>query len=176
MKCQNLLTGGEILSESKNPLMDKQVIQAFSDGVVRTLTTMTKTVPIPGKPFVDKKYQTKGVVAGMIGMVSGEIKGNLTISFGKDAALTICNSMTGDKHTEVNDQILDAIGEITNIIYGCSRAVLNEHGYAFQMAIPIVIEGHKAVISMHSGATLVLPFTADGHPFYVEIIVQHKPS
>ncbi|MDZ4661582.1 MAG: chemotaxis protein CheX [Pseudomonadota bacterium] len=160
------------MSVEGNPLTNKLVIQAFSDGVVHTLSTMAKTIPTAEKPFVDKKYNSKGAVAGMIGMVSGNIKGNLTISFEKEAALAIINNMIGETHTEIDEQVLDAIGELTNIIYGCAKTILNEFGFAFQMAIPIVIEGHDGIIPMHRGTTLVLPFKTGNHNFYLEIIVQ----
>ncbi len=158
--------------ENKNPLLDKRVIQAFSDGVVDTLSTMAKITPKMEKPFIQQRYRTKGVLAGMIGMVSGDIKGNLTISFEKEAAILVINNLISENHTSINNQILDGIGELTNIIYGCAKRVLNEYGYAFQMAIPIVIEGHDAVIPLHKGTTLVLPFIYETHHFYVEIIIQ----
>ena len=157
---------------AENPLTNKQVIQAFSDGVIHTLVTMAKTKPTAEKPFIEKKFKPKGAVAGMIGMVSGKIKGNLTISFEKEAALKIINNMVGESHTEIDGQVLDAIGELTNIIYGCAKTVLNEFGYAFQMAIPIVIEGYDGIIPMHKGTNLVLPFSTDSHKFNLEIIVQ----
>lgn len=160
------------MSADVNPLTNKQVIQAFSDGVIHTLVTMAKTKPAAEKPFIEKKHQPKGAVAGMIGMVSGNIKGNLTISFEKEAALKIINNMIGESHTEIDGQVLDAIGELTNIIYGCAKTVLNEFGYAFQMAIPIVIEGYDGIIPMHKGTNLVLPFKIEDHKFYLEIIVQ----
>ena len=160
------------MSEAANPLTNKLVIQAFSDGVIHTLKTMAKTTPVAEKPFVDKKYRPKGAVAGMIGMVSGKIKGNLTISFEKEAAIKIINNMIGENHTDIDSQVLDAIGELTNIVYGCAKTVLNEFGYTFQMAIPIVIEGYDGIIPMHKGSTLILPFKTEGHSFYLEIIVQ----
>jgi chemotaxis protein CheX len=160
------------LSTHINPLLDKRIVQAFADAVINTLTTMAKINPKLDKPFVHQRYRTRGVVAGLIGMVSGAAKGQLTLAFEKEAALHVVNSLIAENHTELNDAILDGIGELTNIVYGVAKTVLNERGYAFQMAIPMVIEGHDAVIPMHSGTTLVLPFLLEDSKFYVEIVVQ----
>ncbi len=155
-----------------NPLLDKRIVQAFADAVILTLSTMAKINPILEKPFVHQRYRTRGVVAGLIGMVSAGAKGQLTLAFEKEAALKVVNSLLGEEHTELDNAILDGVGELTNIVYGAAKTVLNERGYAFQMAIPMVIEGHDAVIPMHNGTTLVLPFVVDGKKFYVEIVVQ----
>lgn len=155
-----------------NPLLDKRIVHAFADAVINTLMTMAKINPILGKPFVHQRYRTRGVVAGIIGMVSGAAKGQLTLAFEKPAALNVVNSLLGEEHTDLDDAVLDGIGELTNIVYGVAKTVLNERGYAFQMAIPMVIEGHDAVIPMHNGTTLVLPFVIGMDKFYVEIVVQ----
>lgn len=155
-----------------NPLLDKRIIQAFADSVLLTLNTMTKVTAKLERPSVHQRYRSRGVIAGMIGMVSNGMKGQLTLSFEKEAALIVINSLTNESNTEINDSIFDAIGELTNIVYGEAKRVLNERGYAFQMAIPMVVEGHNAVIPMHNGTTLVLPFRVENHRFYVEIIVQ----
>lgn len=155
-----------------NPLLDKRIVQAFADAVILTLSTMAKINPVLQKPFVHQRYRTKGVVAGIIGMVSSGAKGQLTLAFEKDAALAVVNKLLSENHTELDNVVLDGIGELTNIVYGAAKTVLNERGYAFQMAIPMVIEGHDAVIPMHSGTTLVLPFVVDNEKFYVEIVVQ----
>lgn len=148
------------------------MIEAFSNGVISTLTTMTKLKPIAEAPITNSRSGPKGAVAGMIGMVSGKIVGNLTISFEKEAALKIINSMTEESYTEINDEVLDAIGELTNIIYGSAKTVLNQFGYAFEMAIPTVIEGYNGLINIHNGKALILPFRTDNHRFFLEVIVQ----
>jgi len=160
------------MANSDNPLLNKQVVKAFTDGVVETLTTMAKVSPVQGEAFIEKRHKLRGKVAGLIGMVSGDVKGQLAVCFDEDAAIGIVKNLINEEHKEIDDAVMDAIGELTNIIYGCAKKVLNENGFAFKMAIPMVIADHEAVISFHTGITLVVPYKLEGKNFYIEITIQ----
>ena len=105
-------------------------------------------------------------------MVAGQFKGNLTVSFEKEAAFHILKAMLDEEYTEINEEVGDAIGEVTNQVYGWAKAKLNQLGYAFEMAIPMVVLG-KNICSKHTSPTLVIPLTIDetGGKFYVEITI-----
>ncbi len=155
-----------------NPLLDKKLINAFVDGVSKTLATMAGTQTNTGTPTIEKEFSTKGDVAGLIGMVAGQMKGTLTISFEKETLFFILENMLGEPYTELNEQVADAVGELTNMIYGCAKTTLNEMGYGFEMAIPTVVMGRAKIKSFHTGATLVIPFTCTKGKFFIEITVQ----
>jgi chemotaxis protein CheX len=155
-----------------NPLLDKQLVNAFIDGVQKTLSTMAMTESSPKKAFVEKDFEAKGDVSGMIGMVSGNMKGTITISFGKDAIFKILENMLGEDYSEINDEVRDAVGELTNMIYGTAKTTLNELGYNFEMAIPTVITGAHQITNYHKGATLVIPFEMGDLGFHIEITVE----
>lgn len=157
----------------KNPLLTKEVINAFIKGVTKTLETMANTKAEPMPPRVEKKFQSKGDVAGMIGLVAGEMKGTLTISFRKESLFKILKNMLDEDFTELNEEAADAAGELTNIIYGDAKATLNRLGYKFEMAIPTIITGQFVITNHHnSAATLVVPFQYEGTEFFVELTVQ----
>ncbi len=158
---------------AENPLLDKNLINAFVDGVKKTLSTMANTECKPGKPFVEKNYQAKGDISGMIGMVSGNMKGTMTISFIDQTIFAVLQNMFGETHTAISPEVTDAVGELTNMIYGTAKTTLNEKGYDFKMAIPQVITGKHQINSYHNGATLVIPFDiGDGKSFFIEITVE----
>ncbi len=159
--------------EVMNPLFDKRLIGAFVDGVVKTLKTMAQTDTTPGKPFIEPSFQLKGDIAGMVGMVAPPLKGTLIISYKKDSIFHILENMLGEKHTELSQEVSDAVGELTNMIYGSAKTTLNQLGYKFEMAIPTVISGDFKITQADKGATLVIPFNlSNGATFHVEITVQ----
>ena len=143
----------------KNPLLDKDFINAFIDGVSKTLSTMAQTEIFCGKPYVETKFNVPGDVAGMVGMVAPPLKGILIISYSKEAIFTIVENMIGEKHTEISKDVGDAVGELTNMIYGSAKTTLNQRGYKFEMAIPTVVKGQFLATKQQDGATLVVPFT-----------------
>lgn len=158
----------------KNPLLDKNFLNAFVEGVVKTLSMMASTQCEPQAPKVESAFKPKGDVTGMVGMVAGSMKGTLTISFSKEAILEVFENMLGEKHPEINSEICDAVGEMTNQVYGTAKTTLNQLGYSFEMAIPTVIQGQFQISKYHTGTTLVIPFKlkASGAAFYVEVTVQ----
>lgn len=159
--------------ENINPLFDKRLIAAFVDGVIKVMKTMANTDASVGKPFIEPNFTVKGDIAGMVGMVAPPLKGTLLITYKTDSILYILENMMGEKYTELNRDVVDAVGEMTNMIYGAAKATLNQMGYNFEMAIPSVIKGDFVITKSDKGATLVIPFNlADNKIFYVEITVQ----
>ena len=159
--------------EVMNPLFDKRLINAFVDGVIKTLKTMASTETIPGKPFIEPQFAVKGEIAGMVGIIAPPLQGTLMISYRQDSILYIMENMMGEKHETIDREVADAVGELTNMIYGSAKTTLNQLGYKFEMAIPTVISGNFTVSQQHKGATLVIPFNLDNKStFYVEITVQ----
>lgn len=158
--------------ENKNPLLDKRFINAFVEGVMKTVSLTAQTEVNPGKPSVDPQFRSKGEVAGVIGMVFGPMKGTMSISFTKESIFAILENMLGEKYTEINDDVADAVGEMTNQIYGTAKTTLNQMGYGFEMAIPSVVKGTISISKHYNGATLVIPFELNnGSCFYVDITV-----
>ncbi|MGZ3772194.1 MAG: chemotaxis protein CheX [Pseudobdellovibrionaceae bacterium] len=159
--------------EGLNPLFDKRLINAFVDGVIKTLKTMAQTEATPGKPYIEPQFVLKGEIAGMVGMVAPPLKGTLLISYNKESILHILENMLGEKYSEISNEVSDAVGELTNMIYGSAKTTLNQMGYNFEMAVPSVISGDFTITQADKGATLVIPFNlANGSTFFVEITVQ----
>jgi chemotaxis protein CheX len=156
-----------------NPLFDKRLINAFVDGVIKTMKTMAQTDVSPGKPYIEQNFSAKGVIAGMVGMVAPPLKGTLLISYNKESICAILENMLGEKHTEISKDVADAVGELTNMIYGAAKTTLNQLGYNFEMAIPSVIRGDFQITKSEKSATLVIPFNLQNNStFFVEITVQ----
>ncbi len=155
-----------------NPLLDKRFINAFVEGVVKTVSLTAQTSVTTEKASIEASFQGKGEVAGMVGMVFGDMKGTMSISFPKEAIFHIMENMLGEKYTEITNDVTDAVGEMTNQIYGTAKTTLNQMGYGFEMAIPSVIKGSFTISKYHNGPTLVIPFKlSNGTLFYVDITV-----
>lgn len=158
--------------QATNPLFDKRLITAYVDSVIKTVKTMASTDLTPGKPFIEASFQQKGDIAGTVGMIAPPLKGTLLICFDKASIFTILENMLGEKYTELNREVQDAVGELTNMIYGSSKTSLNQLGYNFEMAIPTVITGTFKVQAQESAPTLIIPFNLpNGTTFHIQITV-----
>lgn len=156
----------------QNPLLDKKLINAFIDGVKMTLSTMAQTNTVCGKPFIETDFKLRGDIAGMVGMVAPPMKGTLIISFPKESIFLIIKNMIGEEYAEITNDVSDAVGELTNMIYGSAKTSLNQMGYNFEMAIPTIVRGDFVISKTQPAATLVIPFQLENKSeFYIEITV-----
>jgi len=148
--------------------MNADFVNPFLKATLNVLEMMAFVKPVAGKPYLKKDNVASGDISGIIGL-TGATKGVVIISLSKEAALKIVGGMLGETLTEINDDIKDAVGEITNMISGDARRSLSEKGHNFEAGLPSVISGKNHEIeSITSGPTVAIPFTVDGATFVVE--------
>jgi chemotaxis protein CheX len=133
---------------------------AFLEAAVKVLHTMAFTEAKVGTPYLKAKTPlSQGDITGIIGL-TGDMNGSLAVSFSEGAILQVVSNMFGEACKEMNDEVRDAVGELTNMICGDARRVLAEHGHQFQGAIPTVIDGKNHTICHASpGPVLLIPLT-----------------
>lgn len=149
--------------------MKAEVINPFLEATVSVLKTMASIDPVPGKPYIKKGTSAIGDVSGVVG-ISGDTEGSLCITFTRACILFIISRMLGEEQKEINDEVKDAVGELTNMISGDSRRRLEEIGYHFLGAIPSVISGpNHEVKHITKGPILSIPFSTQAGHFTVEV-------
>lgn len=154
-------------------ILDEFLAQTVAKGVNQTLSAIFG-VSIHWRDFkLTTQYEGVGDISGIMGLVQDYLEGNLTISFPKETILEMISRLYGKRIDKIDKSARDAVGEITNVVYGLVKKVLNERGYRFKMSIPNVITGdsHK-VHHYHQGQTLLIPFHSDAGDFEVSITIQ----
>jgi chemotaxis protein CheX len=151
--------------------MNVAFINPFLESVVKVLKTMAFTDPTPGKPSIKKKSEaSQGDITGVIGL-TGPANGSFAVSFTEAAILRVVSNMFGEQCNEINSEVEDAVGELTNMICGDARRQLEALGHQFMGSIPAVIsgKGHKITHSV-PGPSVVMPFTiGEGGTFFIEV-------
>lgn len=127
-----------------------------------------------GTPYMRKDSQTTGVVTGILGLAGENVLGSVIISFEESAILEIVSSMLGEPFLEINDDVEDAVGELTNIVVGGAKRLLRDKGFKFELSIPTMLRGENITISLRTkGARVVIPFNLDsGSKFTVEACIE----
>jgi len=150
----------------------RQIVSTFTDAVVSVLETMAMVKVTPGTPFMKKDGQAKGDVSGIIGMsnTNGPGSGTMSLSFTDDAARGVMGKMLGEEIPEVNNDVIDAVGEVTNMVCGQGRKGMAEFGVVYAGAIPTVITGKGHTIKhVSNSSVLAIPFSTEFGPVTVEI-------
>ena len=149
--------------------MDVKYINPFLEGTIEVLKTMAFVNPRPGKPYLKKNNLAKGDVTGIIGL-TGAIKGSLALSFSTGSILKIVSNMLGEEMTSLNSEIIDAVGEITNMVSGAARKRIEAMGFSIYASIPTVVSGKDhSVMHVLGEPSIVIPFEMEEGPFVVDI-------
>ncbi|MBY0515776.1 MAG: chemotaxis protein CheX [Bacteriovoracaceae bacterium] len=171
--CANIRDAQTEFGLIKNKMLDTDFINPFLDATLHVLKVQSQVDAVAGKIFI-KNPATKGSgdISGVIGVVSETFNGCVVISFPEKTFLNIISKMLGESYQELTQDIIDGAGEITNMIFGQAKAVLNDKGYGIQMAIPTVISGKDHTIqSMSKGTVISVPFSSNVGGFFVEICI-----
>lgn len=152
--------------------LDTEFINPFLDSTMNVLKVQAGVESKSGKIYLKKKDEPLlGDVSGVIGIVSDNFTGAVVISFPEATFLKVMSGMLGEEYLELNQDILDGAGEITNIIFGQAKVILNEKGYGIKTALPSVVHGKDHRVSSHDlgGQSVVVPFESTSGKFFVEI-------
>ncbi len=169
--CGNLRDALVDLGLVTKKALDTDFINPFLSGTLRVLQIQASTVAKPGKIFLKTdKSKFSGDISGVIGIVSESFNGSVVISFPEATFLKIMSKMMGETFTELTREISDGAGELTNMIFGQAKVVLNEKGYGIKTALPSVVSGkNHSVESLTAGPIVIIPFESDAGPFFIEI-------
>jgi hypothetical protein len=81
--------------------------------------------------------------------------------------------MLGETHTEPTREVLDAVGELTNMISGVARTHMERNGLSVYAAIPSVVVGEGHTIShILKAPSIVIPFSTPQGDFFVDVCIK----
>jgi len=149
--------------------MKVEFINPFLSSMLNVMSTMAKMELTPEKPKLKKDEVALGDISGVIGMVSKTAKGSLSITFDTPLALATMKGMVGEGPDVINEEIIDLVGEITNMVTGGAKRLLSEKGFDFDMATPIVISGNNHTIHHKSkGPVVIIPLKSEVGKAFIE--------
>jgi chemotaxis protein CheX len=151
--------------------IDMEFVDPFLTATLHVLKVQASVESKAGKPFVKKPNEMLiGDVSGVIGVVSDAFNGSVVISFPEKTFLNVMSGMLGEEIKVLDKEIIDGAGEITNMIFGQAKVVLNNKGYGIKMAIPSVVSGKGHSLSaLTKGPIVIIPFESNVGDFFVEI-------
>lgn len=149
--------------------MKAEYINPFIKSVMNVMSTMAGLQPIPQKPLLKKDSRANGVVTGLIGMAGPDVSGNMLVSFEESTILYVVSKMLMEEVGSLDEDLLDAVGELTNMISGGAKANLAELGLSFDMATPVMVKGEAVELHQLSKSPVIsIPFQTEHGMFWIE--------
>lgn len=130
--------------------MKAEFINPFLTALARAFDTMLGcqverrelTLKTPGPPHHE--------ISGVIGL-SGHAMGLVVLSLSKSVALQAASTMLMTTATEIDDDVIDAVGELANVVAGGAKAQLEE--YHLSVSLPSVVTGDGHAVRFPSTMT-----------------------
>jgi len=154
--------------------MKAEYINPFLTSAVTAFDTMLGCKLHRGTPYVKDCGRPEHEVSGMIGL-SGKARGTVVLSLSREAALNVTAVLLEEHPTEINADVADAVGELTNIIAGGAKSKL-EH-LDMSIGLPTVITGKCHCVDFPTKVTpICIPFESEWGLITVEVGLIEDPT
>lgn len=154
--------------------MRVEYINPFLLSTLAVFDTMLGCQLTRRKPFIKQGSQPQYEVSGIIGL-SGEARGTVVLSLSREAALRATEAMVGEPATEINADVADAVGELTNMIAGAAKARMED--LAMSVSLPTVITGKCHSVEFPKRVTpICIPFDCEWGAVVVEVGLIEEPA
>ncbi|MEM6654454.1 MAG: chemotaxis protein CheX [Planctomycetota bacterium] len=147
--------------------MQVEHINPFLGAISNTFSTMLGAeVPKRGQLVLgDPKVRTYPI-SGIIGL-SGNAIGTVVINLSNEVALRAASALLLEEKSEIDDDVLDAVGELANVVAGQAKSQLEE--FNLSISLPNVVHGEGHVIRFPGTKPLCVPFETDLGPLRLEV-------
>ncbi len=149
--------------------MKEDVTKELQFAVERTFAHTFRT-PVAGRfTPADLRQFPPGSVTSIIEITGHGPTGAIVLAFPSQTIFNLMKEIYRRDFTEVNKSVTDAVGEITNVIYGVFKHRLENYGYQFGLSLPSVTTTPLTSFPLGTWAQAAEFHTPAG-PFYVAII------
>jgi chemotaxis protein CheX len=154
--------------------MKVEYINPFVASIKSVFATMLDCQIDRGEPFIKEGSQPHHEVNGIIGL-SGKAKGTVVLSLERDTALAVTEAMLQERPSEIDADVVDAVGELTNVIAGGAKAKLEQ--FALSVSLPTVIVGKTHCLEFPSNVTPIsIPFHCRWGEVTLEVGLIEQPA
>jgi len=150
--------------------VDANLVVAFVKAGKNVWSTMAAVEATVGKPYLKQDDRPGHDVSGMVGF-SGEVAGNVVVSFSEQTARKVVEAFCGMPMETNSEDFADAIGELCNMIAGNAK---KDFGLNASIGIPSVIIGPSHTVArLRDVPCVAIPCTCGAGDFSVEVNIKH---
>ncbi len=153
--------------QRNSPAMRADYINPFVTAVANTFQTMvgceTRRQALARKTGSSSRHEISGIIG-----LSGNVVGTVVLNLSRELALHAAATMLMTNATRIDESVLDAVGELTNMIAGAAKGRLDD--YQLSISLPTVIIGRDHQIRFPSNVQPhFVPFETDWGPLTLEV-------
>jgi chemotaxis protein CheX len=139
------LSNGLLRSLNTNEDLLAQLLMQDVNEIFGTMVGLEDLLYLPEQ--IDPVTSFKDCISSLVGL-AGTYNGLVSLHMSSNLALVATSNMLGMKVTEVNNDVNDAMGEISNMIAGSFKQHLTKSGLDIHLSIPSVVYGKEYAITL----------------------------
>lgn len=122
--------------------MRKEFVAAFVRSLGETFSTMLGCEIQPSSENLATEHPIFKDLSGLIDL-TGRAEGVMVISLSKEVALQAASAMLMMECDKINADVIDAVGEIANMVAGSAKAKMSQYGMSIGLPSVITGKGHE---------------------------------
>lgn len=154
-----------------NPFLDREIIFSIADGILDTLKLISNCKSNYDQPFSGDEWTPTTDISVNINIESSPHTGQFRFHFPKKLIHFLIEHVSFSKIEGKDIELLDGVGEITNIFYGAAKTRLNILGFKLQMTIPEPYYTNKLPALTANNSKIIIPFEINNFQCFLEIII-----
>lgn len=160
------------LSNLKHPIFEKLVVENICSGIRDTLIQLGSFKTEFKPHFYGTKWTPPTPISVVLNVKQGDQPLQVRFHFDPNPVIEILEGMLGDKVDPQSQDILDGVGEISNMIYGLIKTKVSASGFQFGMGRPEACFSKNLPAPVNPNThSLIIPFTVNGGSCHFEFIV-----
>ena len=158
---------GRTVGARSGPVIDAKYGGSFLVNTMSVFEAMFGCTLSRGEPFCDRSSQPIHDISGLIEL-KGKVEGSFLLSLSRSVAMAAVMPVMGKHPTTINDDVIDVVGELTNIIAGNSQAQFDKSDLC--ISTPKVLIGKSHCVEFPEGVIpTCIPFKCEWGPVAVQL-------
>ena len=165
------------VEQDVTPIKESELVEAIRAATQEVFSMMLNLELTPGEVFVEKEEAApaSGVVS-LIGL-AGPWVGSGSLSCTAEFACKIASHLLDTEYASMNEDVLDAVAEVTNMIIGNVKSALEDRLGAMGLSTPTVIYGRNfQTRSAGNQEWTVVPFLLERERMCVQMCIAPNPD
>ena len=141
------------------------------------LSTMLNLQAHPEDTYTEHQPGKSNGVVSFVGLAANEWAGTGSLNCESEVACVLASRFMMCEMTNVDDEVMDAFGELTNMIIGNFKNQLESHLGPMALSIPTVVYGKNfSTRSPGHEEWIVVPFVWESHRLHVRLCLKSRPA
>jgi chemotaxis protein CheX len=137
--------------------MNLDYVNPFVVSTHSVFETMLQCDLTRGELSLSDRFQSQHEISGIIGLSGAKGSGTVVLSLSRNVALNATGVLLGSEKDTVDEDVIDAIGELTNMVAGAAKSELEF--LQMMLSLPTVIMGKDMMVGFDKEIRpLIIPF------------------